>query len=186
MPERNLNIVWQPISLLRKNKPDPASAYYGAYERTNNMLRVMESVRASEGDDAFFQLYFEFGTRIHHDQDRDFDISEALLARGFDVSHASAFEDSKWDDVIAERMDAGLALVGEDVGTPIIAMDVKAGDPDSGRVGIFGPVITLANVGQVGLELWDALLTVTRSPGFWELKKTRTTGPEFGDRPVGF
>ena len=50
--------------------------------------------------------------------------------------HAEAFEDERFDTEIRSRHDAGLALTGDDVGTPIIAMDTPGG-----RQGIFGPVI---------------------------------------------
>lgn len=185
-PERNLSVTWQPISLLRKNKPDPEGGAYPVYLQTHRMLRVMESVRDAEGDAGFFQLYLEVGTRIHHDQDRDFDIADALRARGLDVSHADAWDDEAWDDVIAKRMDAGLDLVGEDVGTPIISVSRTPGDATSERVGIFGPVISEVPERQDALDLWDAVVTMTRVPGFWELKKTRTSPPSFGDRLQGF
>ena len=93
----------------------------------------MESARATEGDDAFFQLYWEAGTRIHHDR-------RCLRARptvcssrsGLDASHAAAFDDESWDKVIRAGMDEGLALVGNDVGTPIIA--ITNSDGREGRV----------------------------------------------------
>lgn len=182
--ERNLSITWQPISLLRKNKPEADSEYYPAVAWSHNVLRVMESLRKAEGDDAFFKLYWEVGTRIHNDGNRDFTMTEALTAQGFDISHAEAFDDEAWDEVIATRMDAGLALVGEDVGTPIIALDRVAGQSDSERVGIFGPVITRVPNQADSMALWDATVTLTRIPGFWELKRTRTERPEFGERPI--
>ncbi len=183
-PERNLAITWQPISLLRKNQPEPESEYYPYYVRTHKMLRVMESVRASEGDGAVFALYWELGSRIHHDEDRDFDIRDALESAGFSSSHADSWDDDSWDDAIGERMDAGLALVGEDVGTPIIALDGRSdGAGDRQRVGIFGPVITRVPDSEDSLALWDAIVTMARIPGFWELKRTRTERPDFGSRP---
>ena len=183
-PERNLQITWQPISLLRKNKPDPDGEAYPVYLQTHKMLRVMESVRKAEGDDAFFRLYWEVGTRIHHDGDRDFDLADALASIGLDTANASAADDEFWDEEIASRMDAGLALVGEDVGTPLIAIDRVAGQNTGERVGIFGPVITRVPDTKDSLELWDAMVTMTRIPGFWELKRTRTERAEFGERPA--
>ena len=179
-PERDLEVTWQPISLLRKNDPPVDSPYFEAAEKTHNMLRVMESLRAADGDDAAFKAYWEFATRIHHDGDRDFGLAEALTAAGLDSSHASAAVDESFDAVIADRMDAGLALVGDDVGTPIIAMDDDNGD----RVGMFGPVITRAPSGDAGLKLWDSFVGLTQVPGVWEIKRTRTEAPEFGERPV--
>lgn len=178
-PERDLEVTWQPISLLRKNDPDPESTYFAPVKATHGMLRVMESLRAADGDDAFFTAYWAFATRIHHDKEWDFDLAEALTAAGLDPSHAAAADDEALDQEIATRMDAGLALVGDDVGTPIIAMDDDNGD----RVGMFGPVITRAPAGAAGLKLWDSFVGLTQVPGVWEIKRTRTERPEFGERP---
>ena len=75
-------------------------------------------------------------------------------------------------------MDEGLALVGDQVGTPIIAFEHE------GRtVGCFGPVITRVPAGADGTRLWDAFVSLTTMDDFWELKRTRTVSPEFGPRP---
>ena len=178
-PARDLNITWQPISLLFKNQPPEDSPYYEASAYTHKLLRVMESIRAAEGDDAVFPLYWEYGRRIHHDKDREFTAAQALEAVGLDVSHAAAFDDEKWDKEIRTRMDAGLDLCGDDVGTPIIAFD----DRNGVRQGYFGPVITRVPNTEDSLAMWDALQTMMNIDGFWELKRTRTERPEFGERP---
>ena len=75
-------------------------------------------------------------------------------------------------------------------GTPIIN-NVTGGLQDGCRfetkdgemVGIFGPVITRVPDKDQSLELWDSVMTLTKTPGFWELKRTRTEKPEFGERP---
>ena len=177
-PARDLKVTWQPISLFAKNEPEEGSGSYDAVWFTHRLLRVLESVRAAGGD--VQQLYLEYGRRIHHEQDRDFDVADALRAVGLDAAHADAFDDGSWDAEIRTRMDAGLALCGDDVGTPIIAMDDKHGN----RAGYFGPVITRVPDTETSLELWDALRTMVSVPGFWELKRTRTERPEFGDPPV--
>lgn len=178
--ERDLSITWQPISLLFKNEPPQDSPYYESTVATHKMLRVMESVRAAGQEDRVFDLYWDLATRIHHDRDRDFDVKDALLQVGLDDAHSVASEDDSWDAVIRERMDAGLALVGNDVGTPIIAWDRTDGE----RVGLFGPVITRVPKGEDALKLWDAMMAMGDIDGFWELKKTRTERPEFGERPA--
>ena len=178
-PHRDLNITWQPISLLVKNKPAEDSAYYAPVMFTHQLLRVIESVRSVEGDTAVQPLYWEFGRRIHHDKDRAFDPADALGAVELDRKHAKAFTVKKWDKEIRKRMDAGLALAGNDGGTPIIALDDSAGN----RVALFGPVITEVPAPEISLQLWDGFVAVATVPGFWELKRTRTRGPEFGARP---
>ena len=92
--------------------------------------------------------------------------------------HAEAFEDERFDTEIRSRHDAGLALTGDDVGTPIIAMDTLGG-----RQGIFGPVITAVPNSEDSLRLWDGMVAMMSVDGFWELKRTRTRRPEFPARP---
>ncbi|MDW3177182.1 MAG: hypothetical protein R8J94_07340 [Acidimicrobiia bacterium] len=177
-PERDLNITWQPISLLFKNNPPEDSDYYPPSLYTHKLLRVFESVKVAGGNDAAFAFYWECGRAIHHD-DGLYTSPEILLEQaGLDVSHAAAFEDETWDAVIREKMDEGLELVGQDVGTPIIAFD----SPE-GKIGIFGPVISHVPRGEEGVKLWDAMVTMSTMDGFWELKRTRTVRPDFGERP---
>lgn len=178
-PERELAITWQPISLLEKNDPEPDSDYYEPVYRTHRLLRVMESVRAAEGDDAVLPLYWEYGRRIHHDQEREFPPADALEAVGLDTSHAAAFDDESWDAEITKRMAVGLELAGNDIGTPIIAFD----NDDGERVALFGPVITRVPNKEQSLRLWDSFIGMATVPGFWEVKRTRTERPEFGERP---
>ncbi|MCY3851189.1 MAG: hypothetical protein OXF75_10375 [Acidimicrobiaceae bacterium] len=178
-PARGLNITWQPISLLLKNQPDEDSLFYGPTLRTFRLLRVMESVRAAEGEDAVFNLYWEYGRRIHHDQELDFDLSEALENAGLDASHAAAYDTDALDSEIERRHNAGLALCGDDVGTPIIAFDNRSGDKQA----YFGPVITRVPPTEDSLAMWDSLVAMMNIDGFWELKRTRTERPEFGSRP---
>lgn len=176
---RNINVTWKPISLLVKNQPAPDSDYFAPVNKTYKMLRVIESVRAAEGDGPIQALYFELGARIHHDKELDFEMADALETVGLDPAHASALEDDSFDALIQASMDDGLGLTGNDVGTPIIAKLNAAGK----RVAYFGPVITRAPDGDDALKLWDGLSLLMDVEGFWELKRTRTEGPEFGDRP---
>ena len=173
--------MWQPISLLNKNEPAEDSDYFAPVAYTHGLLRVMESIRKAEGDAKVKDAYWEFATRIHHDGDRQdsFDLPAALAAAGFDASHADALEDESFDAEITARMQVGLELAGDDVGTPIIALDDDNGD----RVALFGPVITRVPTTEQSLKLWDAFMAAAQTPGFWELKRTRTESPEFGDRP---
>lgn len=146
---------------------------------THSFLRVLESVRSTDGSDGFFKLYWELGTRIHQDKNYDFKIEDALSAVGLDESHASAFGDDAWDDEIRTRMDAGLAIVGTDVGTPIIAMNNDRGE----QVGYFGPVINKVPEPESSLAMWDALVAMMNVDSFFELKRTRDGDLDFGDRP---
>ena len=178
-PNRDIQITWRPISLKFKNDPPEDSSYYAPVAFTHGLLRVMESARAEAGDDAFFQLYWYYGTRIHHDKELDFDAADGLRAVGLDVSHAAAFDDEFWDKAIRAGMDEGLALVGDDVGTPIIAIT----NTDGVKAGYFGPVITKVPTTEKSVAMWDALVTMMDVDSFFELKRTRTEAPDPGARP---
>ena len=195
MPHRDLSIVWQPISLLEKNQPDPDSDYYEPTKQTHDYLRVMEALRQateaetgrravatlSDGviDDPIFRYYWQLGSRIHHDGELHFDVADALSDAGLDPALAAAADDPAWDAEIKQRMGVGLALAGDDVGTPLIALD----NDDGERVALFGPVITRVPAAETALRLWDGFVAMATVPGFWEAKRTRTERPDFGDRP---
>ena len=176
-PARDLRITWQPISLFVKNEPEPGTERHDRLLWTHKLLRVLESVRSGGGD--IEALYWEYGRRIHHDKDRQFDPADALESAGIDPSHAGAFDDDTWDAEIERRMAVGLDLAGDDIGTPIIAFDNRQGE----RRGYFGPVITRVPSTEDSLALWDALASVVNIDGFWEIKRTRTERPDYGDRP---
>ena len=178
-PNRDLNLIWRPISLLLKNDPPADSAYYAGAMLGHRLLRVMEAIRSELGDAAVFPWYWQCATRIHHDQHREFDLPAVLEHIGLDPKFAAAADDEQWDAVIRAGMDEGLALVGNDVGTPIIAF----GCDDGTKRGIFGPVMTKVPETEQSLKFWDAMVVFTTTDGFWELKRTRTQSPEFGDRP---
>jgi len=179
LPQRDLYVTWQPISLLFKNEPAEDSDSYAGALLGHRALRIMEAVRAEHGDGRTLDWYWQCATRIHHDGERPIDFGAALVAIGLDPALASAADDERWDAEIRTRMDAGLALVGDNVGTPIIAFRCDDGE----QRGIFGPVITKVPDSETAARFWDAVQVFVTTEGFWELKRTRTTGPEFGDRP---
>ena len=61
-------------------------------------------------------------------------------------------------------------LVGLDVGTPVISVGDSA---------FFGPVVTPVPRGEAAGRLWDGVLAVTGTDGFFELKRTRDRRPSF-------
>lgn len=179
-PQRDLTITWRPISLLFKNDPPEDSPYYAAVVGTHKMLRVMEALRAAGASrDDLERWYLYCGTQVHNEGNRAVDLGEALAHLGLDPAHAAAAEDEAWDVAIREAMDEGLALVGNDVGTPIIAFT----GPDGVKRGIFGPVITRVPSTELSLRVWDAMEALTLMDGFWELKRTRTEAPEIPPPP---
>lgn len=180
-PHRDLDVTWRPISLLFKNEMDEDHPFYAKARRTTDLLRVVEAVRAAGRADAIGPIYTEFGRRIHNRKEFDFDVREILAAADADVDAdlADAVDEPSWDAAIKDGMAAGLALTGDDVGTPLIAVDGPAG-----RVGLFGPVITELPDLEASLELWDGFVKMAGTAGFFELKRTRTESPTPPDESV--
>jgi len=174
-PHRDLDIVWRSISLKIKNDVQPDSPFYDAVVYTHGLLRVLEAVRAGEGNEPLGQLYTVYGEHIHHQQDLSVSAADLLAEAGLDTSYATAFDDESWDAVIRASMDDGLGLTGNDVGTPLLAFTDDTGK----RVGFFGPVISRRLPLDQGLRLWDGVSAAATVDGFWELKRTRTVGPDF-------
>jgi hypothetical protein len=186
-PARDLTISWEPISLLFKNDPSPDDPYYEPNRFTHRLLRVMLAVKDAEGDEAARRLYWQYGAVLHHDRAAGtVDVARVLAggagpfleAAGLPSKYADAYDDETLDAQIRSRMQAGLDLVGDDVGTPIVAFDSP-----SGPKGVFGPILSRLPEGDHGLELWDAMVTFATFDGFWELKRTRTEEPDFPARP---
>lgn len=174
-PHRGLAVEWLPISLLWKNAPAAENPWRDRMVAGHGLLRVMEAVRVAGGQDRVGALYTEFGRRIHVRGEDDVDAAAALAAVGLDPGLAAAADDPTWDAPVRAAMDAGLALVGDDVGTPIIAV-AHPERPDV-EVGLFGPVITDLPDLAASLRLWDGFLAMVATDGFFELKRTRTAAP---------
>jgi len=179
-PHRDLEINWLPISLLFKNDiQDPSHPFFAKASRSRQLLRVVEAVRAAGHGDRIGDLYTEFGRQIHHRDNLDFDLAVVLEQLELDAGFVAALDDASWDDAIRAAMADGLALTGNDVGTPLIAM-VRP----HGRMGLFGPVITEVPAEDEAVELWDGFLRMMDTPGFFELKRTRMDAPTLVDESV--
>jgi hypothetical protein len=63
-----------------------------------------------------------------------------------------------------------VSMVGNDVGTPVIAV---------GEAAFFGPVISPAPKGEDAGKLWDGFALCVAIPGFYELKRARNGKPDF-------
>ncbi len=47
----------------------------------------------------------------------------------------------------------------------------------------FGPIVSPPPTGQAALDLWDRLSGMADQPSFFELKRSRSEGPQLGPRP---
>jgi 2-hydroxychromene-2-carboxylate isomerase len=173
--QRELTIDWQPISLMLKNASQPGDRFHDKVVMTHGLLRVVEAAREAGEADRIGDLYTAFGRAVHVTGE-DVDVPSVLAALGLDAALARAVDDDRHDAAIRRAMDDGLALVGDQVGTPIIAVE-RPGAPGE-RVGLFGPVITRLPDREASLRLWDGFLAMVATDGFFELKRTRDAAPE--------
>ncbi len=175
----DVDVRWRPFSLKFKNEenglPEP---YSSRADATHRALRVMEAVREGEGDGAVGPYYTELGRRIHHDGDNPLtDLAGAVAACDLDPSYLDAADDDEWDAAIRASMAEALGAAGEDVGSPILMLRT---DPPTA---FFGPIVSPPPTGQAALDLWDRLSGMADQPSFFELKRSRTEGPQLGPRP---
>jgi len=105
-------------------------------------------------------------------------IRAALREAGLPQHLADAGDTVIYDRVLRCSHREGIELVGQEVGSPIIAIP----DPctTAGKIAIFGPVVNPTPTGDLAARLWDSLLAIVAISGFYEIKRTRTVDPIFG------
>lgn len=169
-PRRDIAVRWRAYSLDIKNDLPPSTA--------QGALRMVEAVWADHGDEPIGRFYAEVGTRFHDGGDSSLDaVAAALHAAGLDTGYLAATHDERWDAEIRWSMDEAIRVVGDDVGVPILVLD--------GKVGLCGPVVEPPPTGDAAVEFWDHVVALARTPGFYEVKRSRTfTLPSRRDRPI--
>ncbi|MEO7447294.1 MAG: DsbA family protein [Humibacillus sp.] len=171
--QRDITVTWSVMSLAVLNEGRDLDAdYRETMDTAWGPVRVIVAAREQHGDEVVKKLYDAFGTRIHLGQMSDFDavISEGLAEVGLPAELAAVAHDDSQDAALRASHQRGIDLVGDEVGTPVISVD---------GVAFFGPVVTPAPKGQAALDLFDGCVLVAGTPGFFELKRTRTQGPIF-------
>ncbi|WP_247657802.1 disulfide bond formation protein DsbA [Micromonospora sp. U56] len=140
-------------------------------------VRVCVAVEQQHGQEAVAKLYTAMGTRIHLGKEQLGPelFKAALTDVGLDPTLAGVADTTEYDEALRASHEAGMRPVGTDVGTPV----VHAPGPDGRQVAFFGPVITPAPKGEAAGRLWDGVLLVAGTPGFYELKRSRELGPIF-------
>jgi protein-disulfide isomerase-like protein with CxxC motif len=170
---RPLDVRWHVMSLSVLNEGrELTESYRARMDDSWGPVRVVVAARELHGDGYVKPLYDALGTRIHPGRNRDYDqvIAQALDEVGLPATLATYATTSDFDPQLRAGHAAGMALVGDDVGTPIVAVN---------GVAFFGPVVTPAPKGEAAGRLWDGAVLVAATPGFFELKRSRTQEPIF-------
>lgn len=170
---RPIDVTWSVMSLSVLNEGrDLPPSYAGLMEKGWGPVRVLTAAAEEHGPQVLKPLYDAMGARIHLRQEEDLAvvIGESLAEVGLPAELAAAADSTGHDDALRASHARAMDLVGDDVGTPVIAVD---------GIAFFGPVISPAPKGEAAGRLWDGCVLVAGTPGFFELKRSRTVGPIF-------
>lgn len=170
---RDVTVRWHVMSLAVLNEGrDLPEKYRELMDKAWGPVRVVTAARVEHGEEVVKPLYDAIGTRLHPGGRTDYDavLTEALAEVGLPASLAEAATSDAWDEQLRASHAEGIGRVGEDVGTPVVAFAGTA---------FFGPVVTPAPKGEAAGRLWDGCVLVAGTPGFFEIKRTRTQGPVF-------
>ncbi|MFX4285939.1 DsbA family protein [Janibacter sp. G349] len=170
---RDLEVTWSQMSLSVLNEGrDLPDEYREMMDRGWAPVRVIAAARKAHGDEVTKPLYDAIGTRLHLGGERDFvaATAAALAEVGLPAELIEAADTDEHDAFLRESHDRAIALVGDDVGTPVISVADTA---------FFGPVVSPAPKGEAAGRLWDGCVLVAGTDGFFELKRSRTRDPIF-------
>lgn len=175
---RPVTTRWHVMSLAVLNEGRELPPDYREFlDKAWGPVRVVTAARLEHGDEVVLPLYTALGTRFHIKGERDHVgvISEALAEVGLPHALSRAAETDDLDEELRRSHHEGMDPVGMDVGTPVIHVP----GPDGEQIAFFGPVITPIPRGEAAGRLWDGTLLVAGTPGFYEIKRTRSEGPTF-------
>ncbi|WP_433874127.1 mycothiol-dependent nitroreductase Rv2466c family protein [Sinomonas atrocyanea] len=169
---RTIQTEWHVMSLSVLNEGrELEHDYQRAMDENWGPVRVIIAASERHGAEHIKPLYDAMGTLIHQENvtDRSEVIRRALDEVGLPAELAEYADSDDYDRQLRASHRKGIDLVGQDVGTPIVAINGTA---------FFGPVITRVPRGEEAGKLWDAAVGLASFPHFFELKRTRTERPK--------
>jgi len=171
---RELDVTWHVMSLavLNENNTELSDHYKQFLPRALRYTRLVTAVAELHGADLVKPLYDALGTRIHPGGSIDADtvMAEALAELGLPAELVAFADTAEFEPQLRASHADGIGRVGQDVGTPVIAVNGTA---------FFGPVISPAPKGEQAAALWDGVVAVAAYDGFFEIKRSRTRDPQF-------
>src|ERR1700683_1777092 len=171
---RPVRVNWHVMSLsvLNEDKEDLPEQYAELLRTGWGPVRVLIAAEQAYGPEVLGPLYTALGTSFHHDKaprDRE-TIAAALAEAGLPADLVDAMDSTDYDAAVRASHAEGIDRVGYDVGTPVISVN---------GMSVFGPVISPIPRGEDAAKLWDGVLLIAGTDGFFELKRSRTRDPIF-------
>ena len=160
------------LSVLNEDKPDLPERYKELLEKGWGPVRVAIAAEQKAGPEILGPLYTALGTRFHQDKapNERATIEAALAEVGLPADLAGAMDSTEFDEALRASHADGMDRVGYEVGTPVISVHGTS---------FFGPVLSPIPRGQDAARLWDGVMLVAKTDGFFELKRSRTRDPIF-------
>jgi 2-hydroxychromene-2-carboxylate isomerase len=170
---RPVTTRWHVMSLSVLNEGRDLPERYQELMRTGwGPVRICVAAEERYGPEVLGSLYTALGTRFHHEKaPRERATYEAALAEaGLPAGLADAADSTEYDEALRASHKEGIDRVGYDVGTPVISVN---------GLSVFGPVVSPIPRGEAAGRLWDGVLLIAGTDGFFELKRSRTRDPIF-------
>ncbi len=163
---------WHVMSLavLNEGRDDASDSYREWLASAWAPVRVCCAAAEKHGEEVLGLLYTALGDRLHvrDEPNETATLEQALADAGLDPALAAEAGSDQYDDAVRASHARAMALVGPDVGTPVVAFDGAA---------FFGPVVTPIPRGEDAGRLWDAVRQLGAVDGFFELKRSRDRTP---------
>ena len=160
------------LSVLNEGREDMPERYVELMRTAWGPVRVCIAAEQEFGPQVLGSLYTALGTRFHQEKaPRERATYEAALAEaGLPARLAGAADATEYDEALRASHKEGIERVGYDVGTPVISVNGTS---------VFGPVVSPIPRGEAAGRLWDGVLLIAGTDGFFELKRSRTRDPIF-------
>ena len=160
------------LSVLNSDKEGLDERYKELLATGWGPVRICIAAEQQFGPEVLGKLYTALGTKFHLEKaprERATYVA-ALKEAGLPESLADAADSTEYDEALKVSHHDGMDRVGYEVGTPVISVNGTS---------IFGPVVSPIPRGEAAAKLWDGVLAISETDGFFELKRSRTRDPIF-------
>ena len=181
---RPVEVRWRVMSLSVLNEGRESDPEGDTEGFLGVAVRVCAAVVQGYGKEALGRFYGVLGERIHKQREWDWRrlFPAALEAAGLPAQLAEAGGSTRYDAAVRASHNEAVALVGPDVGTPVMGVEnpLTAGFSEIGEsageapraLAFFGPCVSPAPRGEQAGRLWDGALLMASVAQFYEFKRS--------------